>query len=142
MPPSISPTEIILDRLQRSDDEIKSIGETLTEHRVEFAKLSQQVADHERRGEERHAQIISSIKSIEKNYQRTMDAQAQANKELIANMHNESMQRNKSLVKTFSIIGTMVTGVVSAIWGYQRSVSQAAQPVQTIQVEENSQGAP
>jgi hypothetical protein len=139
MPPSISPTDLILDRLQRADDEIKSIGETLTEHRVDFAKLSQQVADHERRGEERHAQIISSIKSIEKNYQRAMEAQAQANKELIANMHNESIQRTKGLVKTFSIIGTMVTGVVSAIWGFQRATSEAAQPAH---IEEKQQGAP
>jgi hypothetical protein len=94
------------ERLYRLETEVDTVKSDLNDQKVAVARLSEQVTSHEKRGEERHQQILGALQEMKVDYREVMRQQAQEARE------HEAF-RNKLILGILGIVSTVATG----IWG-------------------------
>lgn len=94
------------ERLYRLETEVDTVKADLNDQKVAVARLSEQVTSHEKRGEERHQQILGALQDMKSDYRAVMRQQVEEAREREA-------FRNKLIVSILGIISTVAGGV----WG-------------------------
>lgn len=112
--------DVVNERLYRLETEVDNVKSDLNEQKVAVARLSEQVTSHEKRGEERHQQLLGALAEMKMDYRAVMAQQAEEAKE-------RSAFQNKLILGILGIISTVAGG----IWGLtpKEQAPKAAAPV-------------
>lgn len=112
--------DTVNERLYRLETEVDNVKSDLNEQKVAVARLSEQVTSHEKRGEERHQQLLGALAEMKMDYRSIMQQQAEEAKE-------RSAFQNKLILGILGIISTVAGG----IWGLtpKEEAAKAAAPV-------------
>lgn len=65
MPPEAAVTH---ERMSRLETEVDALKTAVQENRIDVARIQEQVAAHEKRGEERHVQLLTALTEIKNDY--------------------------------------------------------------------------
>ncbi len=112
--PAINAVNERLFRLEAEVDEVKS---DLSEQKVAVARITEQVAAHEKRGEERHVQLMSAITEMKQDYRLVFQQQAEDSKAHFKAQMDESRTRSANQTKIILAIITTIGTVVGAFYG-------------------------
>lgn len=118
--------DVVNERLYRLETEVDTVKADLNDQKVAVARLSEQVTSHEKRGEERHQQLLGALAEMKMDYRAVMAQQAEEAKE-------RSAFQNKLILGILGIISTVAGG----IWGFspkeeaQKAPAAAAAPAET-----------
>ncbi len=104
--------DAVNERLYRLETEVDNVKTDLNEQKVAVARLSEQVTSHEKRGEERHQQLLSTLQEMKTDYRTVLQQQA-------AEAQERSAFHNKLII---GILGLMTT-IAGGIWGMSPSVA-------------------
>ena len=120
--------EAVNERLYRLESEVDSLKSDFMEQKVAVARITEQVSAHEKRGEERHQQILSAINDIKTDYrsvlkQQADDAKAQVQAHLEANKER-SQQQTKIILAVIGLIST----VAGLAWGLSPAERNHSEP--------------
>jgi hypothetical protein len=112
--------DVVNERLYRLETEVDNVKSDLNEQKVAVARLSEQVTSHEKRGEERHQQLLGTLAEMKMDYRAVMTQQAEEAKE-------RSAFQNKLILGILGIISTVAGG----IWGLtpKEEAAKAAAPM-------------
>lgn len=98
--------DVVNERLYRLETEVDSVKNDLNDQKVSVARLSEQVSSHEKRGEERHQQLLSALTDMKTDYRSVMKQQAD-------DAQARQAFQNKLILGVLGIISTVAGG----IWG-------------------------
>ena len=62
------PEPVTHERISRLEADVDSLKSAVQEHRVDMVRIQEQVAAHEKRGEERHGQLMQALKDLKADY--------------------------------------------------------------------------
>ena len=128
MPADLTQTsfEAVNERLYRLEHEVDEVKKDVNDQRVSIARITEQVASHEKRGEERHVQLMSAIQEMKQDYRAVFSQQAEESKAQIQAQIQAGQNQTKIIM---AVIGAIAT-IVGAIYGL--SPSQVAKMPATI----------
>jgi len=105
------------ERLFRLETEVDTIKSDLSEQKITIARITEQVAAHEHRGEERHQQVLTAIRDLRDDYRGILKQQA-------ADTRAEREQQAKAASERLTLVGkitltilSIVSVVVASIYG-------------------------
>jgi hypothetical protein len=94
------------ERLYRLETEVDNLKNDVNDQKVAVARLSEQVTSHEKRGEERHQQILGVLGDLKTDYRAAMKQQAD-------DAQARQAFQSKLILGVLGIISTVAGG----IWG-------------------------
>ena len=115
MPADLTQTsfEAVNERLYRLEHEVDDVKKDVNDQRVSIARITEQVASHEKRGEERHVQLMSAIQEMKQDYRSVFSQQAEESKAQIQAQIQAGQNQTKIIM---AVIGAVAT-IVGAIYG-------------------------
>lgn len=96
--------DVVNERLYRLETEVDNVKTDLTEQKVAVARLSEQVTSHEKRGEERHQQLLSALQEMKTDYRTVMQQQTQ-------HLQEKAAFQNKLILGILGILSTVAGGI-------------------------------
>lgn len=116
--PVISPAPVVSnERLFRLETEVDTIKADLSEQKVTIARITEQVAAHEHRGEERHQQVMTAIRDLRDDYRGILKQQAEDNR-IEREAHSKAAADRLALLgKVTLTVLSIVSAIVAGIYG-------------------------
>lgn len=105
------------ERLYRLETEVDAIKNDLSEQKITIARITEQVAAHEHRGEERHQQVLTAIRDLRDDYRGILKQQAIDAREEREVQSKAAADRLALLGKVTLTILSIVSAVVASIYG-------------------------
>lgn len=110
--------EAVNERLYRLENEVDAIQADLSEQKVAMARVTEQVAAHEKRGEERHVQLIGAIQDIRSDYKALMKQQSDDSRVLLSTFAESVREKSANQTKIILAIITLLTTIAAAMYGF------------------------
>lgn len=122
--------EAVNERLYRLETEVDSVKADLSDQKVAIARVTEQVTAHEKRGEERHTQLMSAITDMKTDYREVLKKQAEDSKMHLQAEHESARLRSEQQTKVLLAVIGLLSTIAGAIWGFsgQQSTQLAAPP--------------
>lgn len=117
--------EAVNERLYRLEHEVDEVKKDVTDQRIAIARITEQVSSHEKRGEERHVQLMSAIQEMKQDYRLVFSQQSEESKAQIQAQIQSGHNQTKIIM---AIIGAIVT-LWGAMYGLSPQKAPAAAPV-------------
>ena len=96
--------DAVNERLYRLETEVDNVKTDLNEQKVAVARLSEQVTSHEKRGEERHQQLLSTLQEMKTDYRTVLQQQTQ-------HLQEKAAFQNKFLLGILGLLSTIAGGI-------------------------------
>lgn len=110
--------DAVNERLIRLETEVDSVKADMTEQKVAVARLGEQVQAHEKRGEERHQQILTALTDMKIDY-----------RDMLQTQHEASKLRSEQQTRILLAVIALISSIAGAIWSFSPDpVIQIANP--------------
>lgn len=106
--PEVISAEVANERLFRLETEVDAIKTDISEQKVTIARITEQVAAHEHRGEERHQQVLTAIRDLRDDYRGILKQQAED-----ARVEREA--HSKAAADRLALLGKVALGILSIV---------------------------
>jgi chromosome segregation ATPase len=108
MPDSPATVEVLNERMFRLETEVDTIKHDLSDQKITIARITEQVAAHEHRGEERHQQVLTAIRDLRDDYRGILKQQAEDARE-------EREAHSKAAADRLALLGKIALGVLGIV---------------------------
>jgi hypothetical protein len=112
--------DVVNERLYRLETEVDTVKSDLNDQKVAVARLSEQVTSHEKRGEERHQQLLTTLGEMKTDYRTVLQQQTQ-------HLQERSAFQNKLILGILGILST-VAGGIYGLSPSKEAAKEAASP--------------
>jgi hypothetical protein len=102
--------EVVNERLYRLETEVDAVKADLTDQKVAVGRLMEQVSSHEKRGEERHLQLLSALGEMKTDYRAVLKQQTE-------DAQSRQAFQNRLIIGILGLLSTVAGG----IWGMSPS---------------------
>jgi hypothetical protein len=96
--------DVVNERLYRLETEVDNVKTDVNEQKIAVARLSEQVTSHEKRGEERHLQLLSALQEMKADYRTVLQQQTQ-------HLQEKAAFQNKLILGILGIVSTVAGGI-------------------------------
>jgi hypothetical protein len=114
----VNALDTVNERLFRLETEVDSVKSDLSEQKVAVARITEQVAAHEKRGEERHQQLMSTLTELKQDYRGVLIAQSEDAKAHLKAQLEADRERAANQTKIALAVLTLLGSVLGAIYGF------------------------
>jgi len=119
--------DAVNERLFRLEAEVDDVKSDLSEQKVAVARITEQVSAHEKRGEERHVQLMSAITEMKQDYRMVFQQQAEDSKAHLKAQMDANRTRSANQTKIILAIITTIGTIVGAIYGFSPTIAVNAE---------------
>jgi biopolymer transport protein ExbB/TolQ len=121
MPVDAGALDTVNERLFRLEAEVDGVKSDLSEQKIAVARITEQVSAHEKRGEERHVQLMSALNELKQDYRGVFHAQAEDAKAHLKAQLESDRERSANQTKIVMAILGLLGSVLGAMYGFDWS---------------------
>ena len=96
--------DVVNERLYSLETEVDTVKSDLNDQKIAVARLSEQVTSHEKRGEERHLQLLGALQEMKADYRTVLQQQTQ-------HLQEKAAFQNKFLLGILGLLSTIAGGI-------------------------------